>query len=143
MSIVINISLDKSMYLEEYLQEAIKIGLNNATRQIELRLRALTPIDTGNLRATFKATVIPRGIRLTWGAAYAKYPDEGTKKHMIRPVSGEALKWPTGAGWAFSKGHVVAGQVAQYYSTRTAIEAIEIMKREIGYALRDLQTMVS
>lgn len=42
-------------------------------------------------------------------APYAKYLEDGTKAHMIRPINGRVLRWRSGGGFAFSTGHMVRG----------------------------------
>ncbi len=146
MSISVTIDIDKAKYLEPYLREAVRMALVNASMRIQELVTSdetLTPVDTGRLRRSFRAVVLPSGIRLSWGTDYARYPDAGVPPHFMAPVEKKVMKWPTAGGWAYSKGHMHPGQPPQNYSTLAGIEAMRILKEELFKALFTTKVMVS
>ena len=76
--------------------------------RVESRAKQLCPVDTGRLRGSITTTrPVRRGKNLVvyvgTNVKYARYVEEGTKAHVVRPVRRKALRFTIGRRVVFSK----------------------------------------
>jgi len=142
MSININLKLDKYESLGPYMETAIERGIYNAASRMQYELVDLTPVETGNLRSTFRAIPTATGISLKWGTSYADYVDKGAPPHIIKPRSAKALHFISGGSEVFTKKVNHPGQPPQNFTTIVGQAALQILKEEITKALLTYQEMV-
>lgn len=139
MSISITLNLKKAALFKGALSKAFDEAISRAAVRIENELLNLTPMDTGWLRATFRATPTTSGVKMSWGADYARYPDAGTPAHEIR-VHDSRSAIPTPYGFFKKVQH--PGQPPQNYTTITGMAALEIMKEELARAILEIQAEI-
>jgi len=111
--------------LKELPKEAIREGLKNTAKHMLNELQYRSPVDHGLLKQWAVTKQTDDLINIQSPAFYAAYQNYGTRDHMVRPKSKQALYW-TGSGLthsmfyaggqmhnkytgAFSKGHMVSG----------------------------------
>jgi len=104
------------------------------------RAKILCPVDTGRLRASIGPPVYSRTWTLrpqvTVGSdvEYARYVNDGTRRHFIRPKNGRFLRFTVG-------GEVVYARVVDHPGTR-ARPFLDRAVREIagarGYSVREV-----
>ncbi len=74
-------------------EEAITLFKEQGQPLVIAEMRNQVPFKTGFLRESVSGRETPKGFTVFASASYAKFVDEGTKPHMIRPVNGQALRW--------------------------------------------------
>lgn len=90
--------------------------LENTGRRVVNRAKILCPVDTGRLRASIKGqasrtwTLRPQ-YTVSTNVDYASMVQDGTRPHIIRPRTRQALKFTVG-------GQVVFARVVHHPGTR-------------------------
>lgn len=79
-----------------------------AARQVVQRAKVLAPVDTGRLRASIRTERRSLlGFRLRWTVGsdveYAAAVNDGTRPHVIRPKTKQALRFRIGGRTVFAK----------------------------------------
>jgi len=87
-----------------WFQAVLERGLKAAVIHLEGKVKERTPVRTGRLRASI--THGGKGLRYTVGTdvKYARFVEEGTKPHVIRPRTKKALAWSGGGRTAAGLG---------------------------------------
>lgn len=97
-------------------------------REVEARAKALSPVDTGRLRASIQARprVTFRGptVRVVADVNYAPFVENDTRPHIIRPKKGKYLRFKVG-------GHVVYAKIVHHPGTKGK-HFLERAVREVG-----------
>jgi HK97 gp10 family phage protein len=85
--------IDKLEGFPSWNREAARDALSTVGREMERTARSLVPVRRGDLRESIFSRVT--GMVLHFGAAkrYARYVEEGTRPHEIRPVRARALRF--------------------------------------------------
>jgi hypothetical protein len=101
------VRLDRAA-LNRTIRDASRRELEAASAQVLNRSKILCPVDTGRLRASIRIesrrTLTFRSI-YTIGSDvfYAPYVNDGTRPHIIRPRTKQALKFNVGGRTVFAK----------------------------------------
>lgn len=102
--------------LRRAIRGASRRELENAGRQVLNRAKVLAPVDTGRLRASGRTefrrlwTLRPE-VRIIFDTDYASFVNDGTRPHVIRPRTAQALRFVVG-------GRVVFARVVHHPGTR-------------------------
>lgn len=80
------------------LQAAAKRSLRRAGTRMEREVKRRTPVRTGHLRGSWTTQTRNGGWGVVIGTdkEYARFVEEGTRPHEIRPRTKKVLAWPTG-----------------------------------------------
>lgn len=78
------------------LQAAAKRSLRRAGTRIEREVKRRTPVRTGHLRGSWATRTRNGGWAVIVGTdkLYARFVEEGTRPHEIRPRTKKVLAWP-------------------------------------------------
>ena len=130
--IMVNVIVDIEKYanLGPYVERALVAGLDRAAERIMDELTDLTPIDKGDLRASFRVNVSNDGIKLSWGTDYARIVDGGSPPHIIEPKNKSVLKFDN----VYAKSVRHPGQPPQNFTTIVGTKALQILKEETSNA---------
>jgi hypothetical protein len=142
MGVSVIIDLEKREYIDDYLENAINEAIIQASYRIEAELTNLIPIESGELRDSFRAVPTSTGINLIWSAPHASVVDAGSPPHMIYP-SGKALKFNAFGKTVFAKSVKHPGQQPQNFTTIIGQRALVILNEELAKALTTYSAMVS
>ena len=110
----------------------LRLALNIALRGVQDRARREHKFRSrsGNLERSIRTKIDsdwppvgriyldPAGTMTKNGQAYGTYQHEGTQDHFVRPRDRLALRWVSGGGFAFSRGHRVSGIAADPFVDR-------------------------
>lgn len=101
------VRLDRAT-LNRTLTDASRSELREASRQVVNRAKVLAPVDTGRLRASIKADP-PRifslrgSVKVGSNVEYAAMVNDGTRPHVIKPVTAKALRFKVGGRTVFAR----------------------------------------
>lgn len=101
------IRLDRAA-LSRTIRGASRRELETAARQVLNRAKVLAPVDTGRLRASIRiearrtATLRSKFV-IGSDVFYAPYVNDGTRPHIIRPRTKQALRFRVGGRTVFAK----------------------------------------
>lgn len=101
------VRLDRAA-LSRTIRGASRNELDESARRVLNRAKVLAPVDTGRLRASIRIesrrTFTLRTV-YTIGSDvfYAPYVNDGTRPHLIRPKTKQALKFTIGGRTVFAK----------------------------------------
>jgi hypothetical protein len=104
---VARVRLDRAT-LNRTLTDASRSELREASRQVVNRAKVLAPVDTGRLRASIKADP-PRifslrgSVKVGSNVEYAAMVNDGTRPHVIKPVTAKALRFKVGGRTVFAR----------------------------------------
>jgi hypothetical protein len=110
----------------------LRLALSIALRNVQTRARRDHKFRSrsGNLERSIRTKITsdwppegriyldPAGTMTDGGEAYGTFQHEGTKAHFVGPKNRKALRWASGGGFAFSKGHNVRGISADPFIDR-------------------------
>lgn len=101
------IRLDRAA-LNRTLTNATRRELREASRQVVNRAKVLAPVRTGRLRSSIRAEppriFSLRGVcKVGSDLEYAGFVNDGTRKHIIRPKTRQALRFKIGGRTVFAK----------------------------------------
>lgn len=68
-------------------------AINTSALIITTEVKNVTPVKTGRLKTSIRASFSPLRASISPHVPYAIYVHEGTKPHIIRPRSKKALYW--------------------------------------------------
>lgn len=125
------------------IDEKTESVLNEATARGYGRMYSLTPVKTGELRASlFGKVVNRRRIEIGATAPHAVFVEYETRPHEIRPVRASVLRFEVGGRVIYTKRVMHPGTRAQPF-VRPAAKLIrslipELMWREIKNYLRKM-----
>lgn len=94
--------------LRRVIRRASMTELENTGRRVVNRAKILCPVDTGRLRASIKGkasrtwTLRPQ-FTVSSNVDYAPMVHDGTRPHIIRPRTKQALKFTIGGQVVFAK----------------------------------------
>lgn len=94
--------------LRRVIRQASMRELENTGRRVVNRAKILCPVDTGRLRASIKGkasrtwTLRPQ-FTVSSNVDYAPMVHDGTRPHIIRPRTKQALKFKVGGQTVFAK----------------------------------------
>lgn len=77
--------------------EAKGKGLNYASQEMVRTLMLNSPVDHGLLKSWFIESIDDEEAHIRTPAEYAVMVNDGTRPHVIEPVSAKALYWPGAA----------------------------------------------
>lgn len=102
--------------LRRVIREASRRELENTGRRVVNRAKILCPVDTGRLRASIKGRAsrtwsLRPQFTVSSNVDYASMVHDGTRPHIIRPRTRQALKFTVG-------GQVVYARVVHHPGTR-------------------------
>lgn len=131
------VRLDRAQ-LNRQIRGASRTELETAARQVMNRAKVLVPVDTGRLRASIRIesrrTLTLRSV-YTIGSdvEYAKYVNDGTRPHIIRPRRAKALRFRVG-------GRIVYASVVHHPGTKARPfldDALRQVAAARGYSFRE------
>lgn len=131
------IRLDRAQ-LNRQIRGASRSELDAAARQVVNRAKVLAPVDTGRLRASIRIesrrTLTLRSI-YTIGSdvEYAGFVNDGTRPHIIRPKTAQALRFRIG-------GRIVYAKLVHHPGTRPRPfldDALKQVAAQRGYSFRE------
>ena len=128
--------------LDKLTKETVQQGMELTAQHMLNELQSRSPVDHGLLKQWAVVKQSDAEIVIRSPAKYAAYQNYGTKAHMIRPKSAQALHWTggsstvisgggvtmTGKKGAFSKGHRVSGIKGKHFVEKS----IEATQSRIG-----------
>lgn len=115
-------------------------------------LKRHSPVDQGLLRQWAIVSQSQSEVKIQSPAFYAKYQNDGTSPHMIRPKSKRALHWSgsmnmsitgnnisiTGSKGGFSKGHMVGGIKGKKFVERSIQEVKPRIEQNFQVAINEV-----
>ena len=92
--VTIDIDLSELSGAFERYPEAQILGMEYAAEEMVRVLMMNSPVDHGLLKSWFISSLDENEAHIQTPAEYALYVNEGTRPHVIEPVSAQALYWP-------------------------------------------------
>ena len=130
------IRLDRAE-LSRTIRGASRSELETAARQVMNRAKVLAPVRTGRLRASIRiearrTATLRSKFTIGSDVEYAAFVNDGTRPHIIRPRTRQALKFRIG-------GRVVFAKVVHHPGTRPRPfldKALQEVAAARGYSFR-------